>query len=69
MTQKEAVLHYLNQHGSITSYDAIENLKVTRLAAVIAQLKKDGIIIDSIRQDVDTENYGRTTISRYFIRS
>lgn len=42
MTQKERVLDYIRVHGSITSYQAFEQLKITRLAARIDELKRDG---------------------------
>ena len=41
-TQKEAVLKYMQEHGSITTHEAIYELGVTRLSAKIFELKKDG---------------------------
>lgn len=62
--QKDAVIEYLNEHGSITQRDATLALGVTRLAAVICQIKRDGIDIVSKNEQVKTR-YGTTTISRY----
>lgn len=42
MTQKERVINYIRDHGSITTMEAFNNLHVTRLAARIAELKSDG---------------------------
>ena len=39
MTQEEMVIEYLNKKGSITTYEAFTKLYVTRLSAVIYNLK------------------------------
>ena len=61
--QAEAVLRFMEEHGSITSLDAI-GIGITRLAAVICQLKKRGILIKKQNERVNTR-YGSTTIVRY----
>lgn len=61
--QAEAVLKFIEEHGSITSMDAI-SIGITRLAAVICQLKKRGIHIKKDLERVNTR-YGSTTIARY----
>ena len=45
MKQSEKVLSYIERHGSITPWDAFYRLKITRLAAVIFHLKKEGFDI------------------------
>lgn len=62
-TQKAVVLRFIEEHGSNTSADAF-GLGITRLAAVICQIKKDGIPVKAENERVDTR-YGPTTISRY----
>ena len=42
VTQKERVLDYIERFGGITSYEAFADLGVTRLSAVIFDLKKLG---------------------------
>lgn len=64
MTQKEAVLAYMRDNGAITSRDAFFELGVSRLAAVISQIKKDGIEVESENKRVKTR-YGETIVSRY----
>ena len=64
MTQKEAVLAYMRDNGAITSRDAFAELGVSRLAAVISQIKKDGVEVESENKRVKTR-YGETTVSRY----
>lgn len=41
-TQKEQVLAHLKKYGSITSWNAITDYRITRLAAVIFLLREDG---------------------------
>jgi formamidopyrimidine-DNA glycosylase len=47
MNQREQVLHHLKMHGSITSWKAITEYHITRLSAVIFDLKDDGHDISS----------------------
>lgn len=42
MTQKQQVLTYLKKGKKITSWQAIQNWHITRLAAIIGFLEKDG---------------------------
>lgn len=41
-TQKEMVLDYMRRHGSITTKECFEHLRITRLSAAIYLLKQDG---------------------------
>ena len=44
MTQKELILEYINQHGSITPMEAFSELGITKLATVVSDLRRhDGI--------------------------
>lgn len=47
-TQAEAVLWHMQTYGSITSIEAITEYGVTRLAAVISQLRNQGYNIRSV---------------------
>lgn len=50
--QKTAVLEHIKKHGSITSWEAIENYRITRISAIIKFLKQDGHnIVTEIRHD------------------
>lgn len=50
-TQKAAVLAHLQNHGSITSMEAIEKYGATRLSAIIYVLRHQGydIVAETIR--------------------
>lgn len=43
-TQKQLVLNYLKDHGSISSWVAIQELRVTRLAEYIRSLRHDDLL-------------------------
>jgi hypothetical protein len=47
MTQAQRVLDYIDQFGSITQFEAMQDLGVMRLASRISDLKKDGYPIQS----------------------
>ena len=44
---KEIILEHLMKHGNITSLEAIEKYKCTRLSQYILLLRKDGYIINN----------------------
>ena len=46
-TQAEMVLAYIEQFGSITQYEALQDLGCMRLASRISDLKKQGLPIKS----------------------
>ena len=62
-TQKQRVLNHLqgNPNG-FTSWEAISEYGITRLAAYIGFLKDDGYKIDSV-----SETHNGKTFSRYFL--
>ena len=54
MTQKEKILQYLKDHGTITTREAFVNLGVTRLASRIWDLRNDGYNV--IREMISVKN-------------
>lgn len=64
-TQKEAILWHLGTYKSITSWEAIKSYGVTRLSAIIFNLREEGYLIQSVPQKVQNR-FGRTlTIAEY----
>lgn len=61
-TKTSQVRDYLEENGSITSWDAIKLFRATRLSAIIFSLRKKGYLIEDEWQTSIDEN-GRT--SRY----
>lgn len=64
-TQKEAVLWHFDNYKEITSWEAIKEYGITRLAAIICDLRKEGYEI--ISTDVTrTNRFGNSvTIAKY----
>ena len=48
MKQADKILQHLNEYGNISSLVAFRNYRITRLSAVIYDLRKRGIKIDSV---------------------
>lgn len=43
MTQREAILTYIKEFGSITPMEAFADLGITKLATRISEMRKDGM--------------------------
>ena len=67
MTQNEMIIKYLNEHGSITTYESYSKLFITRLSARIFEIKhKYGIEFDE--EWVTKKNiYGKTWKKKKYI--
>lgn len=65
--QGARVMTYMEQFGGITSLEAFQDLGITRLAAVIFDLKKNGVPIKTDRVS-STNRYGeQVSFARYSI--
>ena len=67
MTNKERVLKYIEEEGSITSLDAFRELGNTRLSASIFCLREDGYPIKSITEKQKNRWGEDTYFSRYYL--
>lgn len=65
VSQKKMVLDYIGEFGSITPLDAFRDLGVTRLAAVIFELKEDGNDIHTERERSKNRFGQPTRYARY----
>lgn len=65
MTQREAIVNYITEFGSITPMDAFADLGITKLATRISEMKKDGLRFKT--ETVKSKNrYGKTvSFSKY----
>lgn len=68
MTQREAILQYINEFGSITPMEAFSDLGITKLATRISEMRKDGIEFNI--ETVKAKNRWKETIhyARYSLR-
>ena len=64
-THCDRVVEYINQNGSITSRDAFIELGVTRLSAVVFDLKKKGYQVDTQFESSKNRWGDSTTYARY----
>lgn len=65
VSQKKMVLDYIEEFGSITPIDAFRDLGVTRLAAKVFELKKEGHDIDKVIETGKNRFGNRTQYARY----
>ena len=67
MTKQQLIKEHLLEHGSITSWEAIQRYSATRLAAVIFNLRKT-MDIDTLMVE-RTDKYGnRTQYAKYVLK-
>ena len=65
MTQREAIIEYITEFGSITPMQAFSDLGITKLATRISEMRKDGIKF-KIEMVTVTGRYQRTvTYAKY----
>lgn len=66
MTQKDAIKNHLEEHGSITSLEAINLFGITRLSDVIYRLKRqDDMVITTTNKTVKNRFGGNSTYCVY----
>ena len=66
-TQNERILSYIEEHGSITQLEAINDLGVMRLASRISDLKRKGYNIISENVTVKNRFDEKCRVKRYSI--
>lgn len=67
-TQAQRVLDYMDEHGSITQLQALQEIAVMRLASRIADLKKQGYPITSEMVTVKNRYGESCSIKRYSLQ-
>ena len=60
MTQREAILQYIEDFGSITPMQAFSDLGITKLATRISEMRKDGMDF-KIETVLGINRYGKPT--------
>lgn len=67
MTQHTLIIEYMREHGSITTYEAYEQLGITKLTTRISELYAAGFDIRQ-RSESGLNRYGKTvTYNRYWL--
>lgn len=65
VSQKSMVLDYITEFGSITPIDAFRDLGITRLSAIVFNLKEEGHDIDKVIETGKNRFGNRTWYARY----
>lgn len=63
-TQRQRVLDYLNEFGSISAFEAVRDLGILQLSARLVELEKQGYSFAK-KQESATNRYGEKV---YYIR-
>lgn len=67
MSQKERILNYIKEFGSISSWQAYSDLGITQLGARIDGLQKEGYKFKT-EWEKSTNRYGQSVVyKRYFL--
>lgn len=65
VSQKSMVIDYMEEFGSITPIDAFRDLGITRLSAIVFNLKEEGHDIDKVIETGKNRFGNRTRYARY----
>ena len=68
MNKTKAVLGWLKTYTSISSLEAFENLGVTRLSAIIFNLRKRGYVIETVTVETVDRFGNKVRFARYYLR-
>lgn len=66
-SQKQRIINYIRQFGSITSYEAYSDLGITQLGARIDQLKKEGYEFKTEWESSKNRFGEKVEYKRYFL--
>lgn len=67
IAQKDRIINYIRQFGSISSWEAYSDLGITQLGARIDQLKKEGFKFRT-EWESNTNRFGeKTEYKRYYL--
>ena len=66
-TQKDRIINYIREFGSISSFEAYANLGITQLGARIDQLKKEGYEFKTEWETGQNRFGERTDYKRYYL--
>ena len=64
-TQNERIIDYMNRFGSITQFEALQDLGIMRLASRISDLRSRGYSITSKYETVINRFGEKTQVKRY----
>ena len=69
ITQRQRIIDYIKEFGSITSLDAYKDLGITQLGARIDQLKKEGYRFKTEWESGKNRFGEKTDYKRYYLEN
>ena len=67
MTQKELILNFIEEHGSITNYDAVYRLGILSPTRRICDIKALGYAVAKTREEITDASGAKKRVVRYTI--
>ena len=67
VSQKDRIINYIRQFGSITSWEAYQDLGVMQLGARIDQLQKDGYVFTTEWENKKNRYGENVSFKRYYL--
>lgn len=67
VNQRERILDYMKEFGSISSLEAFRDLGVTRLAARIHELERQGVSINRTQESMLNRYKDKISFTRYSV--
>lgn len=67
-SKTDQVRFWLEDKGNITSWEAIQHFRATRLSAIIFNLRKEGYLIESKMEYSIDENGRKCPYARYILK-
>ncbi len=67
-TQKDKILRHLKDFGNITSWESFVNYGITRLSAIIFNLKKEGYSFDEEWVTKNNKYNEKTEFKKYILK-
>lgn len=68
LTQREKIIAYLKEYGSITPLDALREFNCMRLATRVFELKKQGYKIKTVIEKAKNKSGEPVHYARYFLQ-
>ena len=65
MTQRDAIIEYITEFGSITPMQAFSDLGITKLATRISEMRKDGMRFNIEMVTVEGRYQRTVTFAKY----
>ena len=63
--QQKDIIRWMNEHGSITPFQALRELGIMRLASRVGELRKRGYQIDTQYEEFTTRYNRKSRYARY----